>query len=54
MILQSFVSYFFIVYLDTKKMILNIDDTMTECTVWGNSKDGKELGKKLLKPFYSR
>ncbi len=51
MILQSFVSYFFIVYLDTKKMILNIDDTMTKCTVCGNSKRRKRIGEKTAETF---
>jgi hypothetical protein len=36
------------------EMIPHIDDTMTKCTVCGNSKRRKRIGEKLLKPFYSR
>jgi len=32
-------------------MILTIDDTMTECTVWGNSKNRKEPAEKTAETF---
>jgi len=32
-------------------MILNIDDTMTKCTVCGNSKRRKRIGEKTAETF---